>query len=183
MITTFLKKSIFEPRPEEARRELLAIPLNDYKTSWAALLVPAVSTFAFDFVVDNFIGLIDSLFGAMASTPAFVSSPQRGSERFPDIPIADFSLCPGNIRNRILEAGRSRRMIEMMYTGYNRLVEPYRLEYYVRKRDGIGNEYFWGWDNSGGSSGKTGIKMFFCDKISEVSITDKSYEPRYPVEM
>ncbi len=74
-------------------------------------------------------------------------------------------------------------MIEMIYDGYTRLVEPYRLEYYVRKKDGVGNEYFWGWDNSGGKSGKTGIKMFFCDKIRAVSITDRVYQPKYPVEM
>lgn len=184
VITTFLKKSIFEPRPEEARRELLAIPMDDYKTSWAGLLVPAVSIFAFDFVLDNFKSLINALFGAIASTAAFVSGPSiGGGGGFTAIPIRDFSFCPGDVRSRILEAGRSRRMIEMTYDGYQRLVEPYRLEYYVRKSDGAGNEYFWGWDNSGGKSRKTGIKMFFCDKIRNVSITGRDYEPRYPVEM
>lgn len=183
VITTFLKKSIFEPRPEEARRELLAIPLDDYQESWARLLVPTVSIFGFDFVVENFTGLIDSLFNAIVATATLSAPPSRGGGGFAGTSIIDFSYCPGNVRSKILEAGRSRRMIEMTYDGYQRLVEPYRLEYYVRKKDGIGNEYFWGWDNSGGKSRKTGIKMFFCDKIRNVVVTNSAYEPRYPVEM
>lgn len=183
IITTFLKKSIFEPRPEEARRELLAIPLNDYQASWTRLLVPTVSIFSFDFVVENFTRLIDTLFNAIAATATLAATPSRGGRGFPSTSIIDFSFCPGNVRSKILEAGRSRRMVEMTYDGYQRLVEPYRLEYYVRKKDGIGNEYFWGWDNSGGKSRKTGIKMFFCDKIQNVVVTNNAYEPRYPVEM
>jgi hypothetical protein len=44
-------------------------------------------------------------------------------------------------------------MVQLLYDGYDRLVEPYRLEYYVRKKDGRGLEYFWGWDTTGGKSG------------------------------
>ena len=59
-------------------------------------------------------------------------------------------------------------MVQLSYDGYNRLVEPYKLEYYIRKKDGRGLEYFWGWDTSGGKSGKIGIKQFICDKIGSV---------------
>ena len=50
-------------------------------------------------------------------------------------------------------------MVELTYDGIRRLVEPYKLEYYVRKKDGRGFEYFWGWDTTGGRSGKIGIKQ------------------------
>jgi hypothetical protein len=74
-------------------------------------------------------------------------------------------------------------MIELLYDGYRRLVEPYKLEYYVRKSDGIGNEYFWGYDTSGGKSGKVGIKQFMCDRIQSVRPTSRSFAPRYSVEL
>jgi hypothetical protein len=74
-------------------------------------------------------------------------------------------------------------MVELVYGGYRRLVEPYKLEYYVRKSDGIGQEYFWGYDRSGGKSGATGIKMFICNKIQNVQLTQIRFSPRYDVEL
>ena len=83
----------------------------------------------------------------------------------------------------IISGGRSRRMIELAYDGYRRLVEPYKLEYYVRKRDGVGNEYFWGYDTSGGKSGTLSIKHFLCDKIDDVLLTNQNFVPRYEIEL
>ena len=74
-------------------------------------------------------------------------------------------------------------MIELTYHNFRRLVEPYKLEYYVRKRDGQGSEYFWGYDTSGGESRKQSIKMFMCDEIQAVALTDLGYEARFPVEL
>ena len=74
-------------------------------------------------------------------------------------------------------------MVHLSYDGYNRLVEPYKLEYYVRKKDGQGLEYFWGWDTTGGKSGKVGIKQFICNKIQSVRPTSQSFQPRYAVEL
>jgi len=70
-----------------------------------------------------------------------------------------------------------------MYDGYRRLVEPYKLEYYIRKSDGIGQEYFWGYDTSGGKSGTTSVKMFICSKIQSVQPTQIRFSPRYDVEL
>jgi len=70
-----------------------------------------------------------------------------------------------------------------MYDGDRRLVEPYKLEYYVRKSDGHGSEYFWGFDTSGGKSRKISMKQFFCHKIVSASESSKSFVPRYPVEL
>ena len=74
-------------------------------------------------------------------------------------------------------------MVQLLYDGYDRLIEPYKLEYYVRKKDGRGLEYFWGWDTSGGKSGKTGIKQFICDKIVSVQPTNCKFQPRFAVEL
>jgi hypothetical protein len=74
------------------------------------------------------------------------------------------------------------RIIEVVYSGVRRLVEPYKLDYYVRKSDGVGNEYFWGWDTTGGRTSGPGIKMFFADKIQSARVTDRGFTPRYPVE-
>jgi predicted nucleotidyltransferase component of viral defense system len=86
-------------------------------------------------------------------------------------------------RNTILAAGRGRTMVELTYDGHRRLVEPYKLEYYVRKKDGRGLEYFWGWDTTGGRSGKVGIKQFICDKIESVRSTTRPFQPRFVVEL
>jgi hypothetical protein len=90
---------------------------------------------------------------------------------------------PSEVRNTIIGAGRSRTMVQLSYDGYDRVIEPYKLEYYVRKKDGRGLEYFWGWDTSGGKSGKTGIKQFICDKIISVRPTDRQFQPRFAVEL
>jgi hypothetical protein len=74
-------------------------------------------------------------------------------------------------------------MVEMVYDGYTRLVEPYKLEYYVRKSDGHGSEYFWGWDTSGGKSGEVRIKQFFCYKIASAVESTRTHVPRFPVEL
>jgi hypothetical protein len=60
--------------------------------------------------------------------------------------------------------------------------KPYKLEYYVRKKDGRALEYFWGWDTTGGKSGKVGIEQFICDKIQSVQATSRPFQPRYAVE-
>jgi len=41
-----------------------------------------------------------------------------------------------------------RHLVDMVYTGHRRLIEPYKLEYYMRKSDGHGSEYFWGFGHN-----------------------------------
>ncbi len=134
---------------------------------WKFLVAPVASLFNFDFVLANFQNLVDSLFSLVApGLPAFAPAaagglrlgrpsgrPTFGSTGFRNYFAAD-------ARNTIITAGRACTMVELTYDGHTRLVEPYKLEYYVRKKDGRGLEYFWAWDNTGGRSGKTGIKQF-----------------------
>lgn len=198
VVTTFLRKSIFGPQPNLAKDQLRAIPVAAFERDWSSLVVPAATVVAFSFVTANFHNLIDLLFAAVtpiALAPAALA-PQRvrplgrpggrsmgfgGSERV--IPFTGVSPLGASARQTIIAAARNGHMIEMTYEGVRRLVEPYKLEYYVRKGDGHGSEYFWAWDLSGGRSGKLGIKQFFCHKIVAATESLQSYTPRFPVEL
>jgi Nucleotidyl transferase AbiEii toxin, Type IV TA system len=191
VITTFLKKSIFEQEPTAARDQLRAVPIANFQGLWKSLVAPVTSLFNFDFVVANFQGLIDSLFAlAIPPQPAFTGrAPATMGPRLlrpggfgHPIGTSIRNYFPSDIRNTIIGAGRSRMMVQLSYDGYDRLIEPYKLEYYVRKKDGRGLEYFWGWDTTGGKSGTVGIKQFICDKIQSVRTTAREFQPRFPVE-
>lgn len=192
VISTFLKKSIFEPNPEVARRELLALPLDEYEEYWGSIVAPRASVFGFDVVTSRFGEMVNSLFDAIsapirrAASPGIASSPRRagvGRSMTGFSGARSFSLMPSRIRSTIINGGRARTLIEITYGGYRRLIEPYKIEYYVRKSDGVGNEYFWGYDTSGGSSGRASIKQFFCDRIEAASATSASFSPRYAIEL
>jgi predicted nucleotidyltransferase component of viral defense system len=193
VVTTFLQKSIFGSEPMTARDLLRAVSVTDFSGVWHSLVAPAASLFNFDFVIANFRGLIDSLFALVtpaqpAGTPTiFVPSlrrPSGGVGRSIGSTGAGFhNYFPADVRRTIISAGRANTMVELDYDGYQRLVEPYKLEYYVRKKDGRGLEYFWGWDTTGGKSGKIGIKQFICDKIQSVRATVRTFQPRFAIEL
>jgi hypothetical protein len=194
VVTTFLRKSIFETQPLVARDQLRAVPVADFGGLWRSLTAPVASLFNFDFVVSNFQGLIDSLFSLVLPTQAAPVARGIGGgigpriqRRFGGIsrPISpEFrNYFSANARNTIIGGGRSLTMVDLTYDGFNRLIEPYKLEYYVRKKDSRGLEYFWGWDTTGGRSGKVGIKQFICDKIQLVRATNLRFQPRFNVEL
>jgi predicted nucleotidyltransferase component of viral defense system len=190
LISTFLKKSIFEKEPAAARDQLRVVPIPDFRDLWKSLVAPVTSLFDFDFVAANFQALIESLFTlVLAPQPAFaagVPAPRviRPSAGGYAGRMGGFrTYFPSDVRNTLISAGRARMMVELLYDGYIRLIEPYKLEYYVRKKDGQGLEYFWGYDTSGGKSGKVGIKQFICDKIASVRSTNRSFHPRFTVEL
>jgi hypothetical protein len=191
VITTFLPKSIFESEPSAALEQLRAVPVPAFRDLWKSLVAPVASLFNFDFVVANFYGLIDALFAlvitpqptpasAGVAVPRIMRSSGGGFSRSTGTGLRNYFS--SDVRNTIIEAGRSRMMVRLAYDGYDRAVEPYKLEYYVRKKDGRALEYFWGWDTTGGKSGKVGIKQFICDKIQSVQPTSLPFQPRYAVE-
>lgn len=196
VVTAFLKKSIFGPQPNLAKEQLLAIPMVDYETDWPSLLVPTGALMAFSFVTANFRSLIDSLFALIVPTVAApliarVGSLATGLRQVPrGIAVPGRLAAFGGVnplradtRQVLISSARNRHMVEMSYDGYRRVVEPYKLEYHVRKGDGHGSEYFWGYDTSGGKSGRVGIKQFFCQKIASAVESSASFVPRYPVEL
>jgi len=192
VVSTFLKKSIFEPQPHLAREQLLGIPLVAFEGIWTSLIVPAATLMAFSFVTANFHRLVESLFALIVPSVAVPPAIERPSGRSLGRAGAfsggygvasNVSSFRVNMRQTLVTAAQNRHMVEMVYDGYTRLVEPYKLEYYVRKSDGYGSEYFWGWDTSGGNSGTIGIKRFFCHKIVSVIESETAYAPRFHVEL
>ena len=189
VIGTFLKKSIFEPQPAIAKDQLLAVPLEDFRSLWSGVVAPLRSLFNFDYVVTNFRSLIEALFGMIirpASAPAAVAFGGGGGlPRITSRPAFGYrspSYFSWGVRNAIVAAGRSQTLVELVYDdGIRRLVEPYKIEYYVRKKDGVGLEYFWGYDRTGGKSGP-GIKRFICDKIFSIRPTDMGFMPQFQPE-
>jgi len=187
VVTTFLKKYIYESTPNSARQLLLEVQLEVFKPLWNTLVAPIASIFQFDVVIANFNQLIESLFNLIPihqpSRPAFVpsySSPRNYSGGYSSS-YSSPNYFASDVRSTIISAGRSQKMIELTYDGYERMVEPYSMKYYVRK-DGVGMEYFWGYDTTGGKSRKQSIKQFICDKIQSVRDTNYSFTPRYAIE-
>jgi len=186
VVSTFLKKTIFENSPNSAKQQLQGIQLETYRPFWGSLIAPVSSLFQFDFVVNNFSQLIEELFSLVtppSPQPAYAYSPSsiRRGTGFSGGYGSTPSYFDSGIRNTIKNAGQSLTMVELDYDGYRRLVEPYSMEYYVRK-DGVGQEYFWGYDTTGGKSGKQSIKRFICDKIESVNPTNHGFTPKYDVE-
>lgn len=186
VIKTFLKKSIFENAPDTPKQQLLSTPLEEFRPFWDTLVIPSESVMHFDEVVSNFGNLVSNFFDLLVPVvPSFVPASTRGSfPRYSGMTFGsvDRNFFPFETRNSIINSGRSRKMVQLTYDGYTRLVEPYSMEYRVRKTDGVGGEYFWGYDTTGGKSGKQSIKMFSCEKIESARETDRSFSPRYAVE-
>jgi hypothetical protein len=80
-----------------------------------------------------------------------------------------------------MDAGRSRTLLRVTYEGFERLVEPYSLAFKWRT-GGVGQEYLYVWDQTGGRS-RPGIKSFFNWKITSLENTDITFEPRFEIEL
>ncbi|GEM_PF-506901 len=177
IITTFLKKTIYEPTPEIARNLLLDLPFQVLRGLWNDYLVcPKASVVTFDDAETTFRSSILELFGLIAPQPqpAFAASGAGGR--------VWVSFYGSNYRDTIMEAGRLKRVLKLVYDGYDRLVEPYALAF-KRRKDGVAREYFYAWDLSGGRSRQTGIKSFISDKVQSLQLTEQTFQPRFPIEL
>jgi predicted nucleotidyltransferase component of viral defense system len=191
VISTFLRKSVFDSEPSAAKGQLLAIPLEEFRTLWTGITGPIRSLFNFDYVITNFYSLIESLFALItpapqAITPALGSAPfaRAGSNWLRRSSYAFRPYLSHDVRNTIISAGRSQTLVELLYDGLTRTVEPYKLEYRVRKSDNRGLEYFWAYDPSGSGRSRTpGIRQYICDKIQSVQNTGLTFSPRFEIEL
>jgi hypothetical protein len=172
VVSTFLKKTIYEPSPDIAKTQLLALPFHILRGFWDKYLVcPIQSRISFDQAEENFKTTIDQIFSLL--TPPLRGVGMRASRSL-YFQAAD--------RDLIMEAGRLEQMLRVVYDGVERQVEPYSLTY-KRKLDGDAREYFYVWDTSGGRSGTVSIKSFVADKLQSVELTDTKFEPRFPIEL
>lgn len=164
IVSTFLRKTIFSRDRRAITGLFVGLPLQAFKEVWSKYIIcPRVSVISWDSAVENFVASIKELFGEA------VQSFGR--------PI----YFPAHLRNPIMDAGSSLTLLSVTYEGTTRVVEPYSLTYKQRK-DGHGEEYFYCYDRTGGSSGP-GIKCFVNWKIADIKNLDEKFEPRREVEL
>ena len=133
IVTTFLRKTIFEPSPQAALRLLLAVPFEVMRGYWSTIICAAESRMDFTMAVDRFKGELRSLFSSF---------------RYGD--ANQLAFFPAELRTPIMQAGRSQTLLRITYDGVPRMVEPYALSFKWRK-DGAGQEYLYVWDRTGGA--------------------------------
>lgn len=164
IVSTFFQKTIFGRNPGVAKGLFLDLPLAVFRELWDRYIVcPIVSRFDFSAVGEAFRQLIEDVFGTVSPNPFEVQ------------------FFPASLRNPIMQAGHSLTLLDVTYHGKRRQVEPYSLVYKVRQ-DGVGREYLYVYDRTGGSSGP-GIKVFVASGIGRIENTDEPFEPRLPVEL
>jgi predicted nucleotidyltransferase component of viral defense system len=166
VLSVFLRKTIFGSRPAAARDILLGLPMPFFRGAWDRYVAPLTARITFDQAEEAFRSIINAIF-------AVVSPARTGA--------ATNEFFPADLRNMIMEAAAGRLLLQLSYDGWERVVEPYALTY-KRRQDGQAAEYFYVWDRSGGSSGP-GIKSWFHHKIQNMRLTDKTFDPQYPIEL
>jgi predicted nucleotidyltransferase component of viral defense system len=166
IVTTFLKKTIFEPSPGVVKNLLLGLPLEIFRHFWNKVVCPRQSLVDFNVALDNFKQNITELFGI-----------------YPDTGRHAFAYFPSESRNAIIEAGRNSTLLEVVYDGVTRIVEPYSLVY-KQAQGQAAREYLYVYDRTGGGrSGTVGIKSFVHEKITSIKNTGQTFEPRHTIEL
>ena len=162
--SVFLRKTIFGRSPGAAKALLLQLPVEFAKASWRKYVVcPIESYLDFDAAEVRLRELVELLFG------------EYGNYR------GEYAFYPPVLRTKIMDAGREMSLMRMRYDGSTRIIEPYALNYKVR-RDGVGQEYLYAYDRTGGSSGP-GMKTFLHGKIAELEVLEETFEPQYEIEL
>ncbi|MFE2885938.1 nucleotidyl transferase AbiEii/AbiGii toxin family protein [Streptomyces sp. NPDC059272] len=165
VVATFLKKTIFESSPAAALSLLLAVPFDAMRHFWEnKIICVAESLLDFPTAVVQFKEELGSLFSTF-----------RYGER------GHLAFFPAELRNPIMEAGANRTVLRLTYDGTVRMVEPYSLRF-MRRKDGVAQEYLYVYDRTGGRSGP-GIKALFNYKIDGLEATEDKFEPRYEIEL
>jgi predicted nucleotidyltransferase component of viral defense system len=164
IVRTFLAKGVFGGDSLTPRELLLGLPFELMRGFWDRLVMPRLTRFSFEDAVSRFTGELAALFAP------FAVPEQRASGFFP----ADY-------RAAILEAGTKATLLDIVYGGITRRVEPYSLVF-KRRQDGAVLEYFYAWDRVGGRSGP-GIKAFIPERVQAVSATEEQFDPRFPIEL
>ena len=170
VLSVFLQKTLFKDIPEVGREELLAEEkFQSVSASWLETIVCSSTAMI---VVANAIALFRDFVTALFQPELL------GELRIRVMPVpAYLSRIPSAIRETIIQAGRSRRLIRLRYKSLDRNVEPYSFKYKVRT-DGRGAEYLYGYDRTRGHT----IKSFFLHRVQAVSIVPHEFQPRWVVE-
>jgi len=167
IVRTFLRKTIFERSPGVARGLLLELPFEVFRAIWGKYIVcPKQSLIDFDTALTRFKEGIEGLFG-----------------HFRVDYYGSIAFFPSRLRNAIMDAASNLTLLELVYDGVPRTVEPYSLVFKRRKMDGFGQEYFYAYDQTGGRTSGPGLKTFLHPKIQGIKNTTTTFEPRFRVEL
>ncbi len=165
IVTTFLRKTIFEQSPPTALRLLLGTPFELMRSFWDNLICPQVSQLSFDTATRLIRDGLTTLF-----RPFSYGSNLTGA------------FFPSELRNPILQAGSDLTLLRVKYDGITRLAEPYSLVF-KRRKDGVGQEYLYVFDQTGGRKSDPGTKSWLWHRIQALESTDIRFEPRVEVEL
>jgi len=165
LVTTFVRKTIFDRNPHVVKEILLKTPFAFFREYWNKGIVCAKQV----------------LIGVDEAISSFTADMADLFKIYPENMFSSFEYFGADIRIPILDAGRSMTCLNITYDGYARLVEPYSLRY-MERRDGVEREYFYVFDRVGGRSGP-GIKALVPEKLTEIANTTETFEPRFPVEL
>jgi hypothetical protein len=92
----------------------------------------------------------------------------------------ELAFYPSKFRSPVVKAGADRKLMRLMYDGVTRIIEPYSLVF-KRRNDGVGQEYFYAWDRTGGRSSGPGIKTLLNYKVQDLQILEETFEPKFEV--
>ncbi len=170
ILTTFFQKTLFKGIPLAAREEMLYEPkFANIETSWPETIIcPKASLIVAANAITLFRQFIDAIFD-----PAFLASIGISiSQQMPSL----YSVSTG-YREAIIEAGKTRQLIRLLYHGLARNIEPYSFRYrWAKKR--IWRRVLLRIHRTKDQT----IKSFFLHQIQGVSILPEQYVPRWAVE-
>ncbi len=170
VLATFFQKTIFKDMPIASKEEMIFEPKFAAITpTWAQTIIcPSRSLIIAANAIQLFREFVEALFDPEILEALGTSLSRRIGHLY------DFN---SGYREAIIEAGRARQLIRLLYSGRSRDIEPYSFRYkWVKK--GYGAEYFYGFDRTRGHT----IKAFFLDRLQGVSILPQKFEPRWVVE-
>lgn len=166
ILNTFLQKTIYKNIPVAGKEELLfENKFKDVEKSWLETVIVCSKNawVIFNEAVSLFKEFISSLF----SEKNF----ENLKTSLGNIRDYYYNVRSG-IRETIIEAGKTNKILRIKYSGKERNIEPYSFRY------GRGMEYFYGFDLTNGHT----IKSFILNKIESVSILPDDYNPKWEVE-
>lgn len=165
IVEVFLQKTIFQPSPGAAKNLLLGLPFELFRGFWQKVICPVATRLSFDHAVERLLVGIEELFAPFGYGQWY--------ER---------AFFPAELRNPILAAGSTNKLLELRYHGVTRLVEPYALTF-KRRKDGDAREYFYAYDRTGGRNSGPGIKSFVATDVEALVLTDNPFEPQFEIEL
>jgi predicted nucleotidyltransferase component of viral defense system len=165
VVSTFLKKTIFERSPGAAKDILLGLPIPLMKGAWEKYIAaPLRGRFAFADALSAFPSIIEGLFEGVFTRD-----------------LARRAFFGPEHRNLIMEAGAGKRLMQLRYGERTRIIEPYAL-CYKRAAGKDPAEYFYAFDRSEHGRGPS-IKSFLNEGVQGLEILDETFEPQFEIEL